>query len=408
MWGVDKNRRLLQTIRDGKSPFYEPGLDASLRSVVGKKLRLTANLEQAIKQADGVLICVSTSISKSGSPRLNDLISVLRAVARSLRRGQLVILRSTVLPGTTKKLVAGVLSAHSHLKPGQEFALAYCPERLSEGNALEEIFTIPHIVSGIDKASRAEAKALFSFLGGRVVLAPSVEAAELAKILDNVYRHVNIALANELALTSKKLGVDMLEAIALSNTSPRTRIMRPGLAGGSCLTKDPISLAYARGHWDGPSLIVDASEVNNRLVAHILLLVKEAFHETGKGFAGSTIAVLGLAYKSGTDDLRKTMAKPLIEGLARMGGKIRTHDPYIKQRRAEEIFSTKFSNRILDAARNADCVIIATDHAEYARMSLKSLADVVRMPAGFVDSRSQFDPRRVSEAGFVYKGIGRP
>jgi UDP-N-acetyl-D-mannosaminuronic acid dehydrogenase len=286
--------------------------------------------------------------------------------------------------------------------------LAYCPERLSEGRALEEIVAIPHIVAGIDIASRATASALFRFLGGRVVLAPSIETAELAKVFDNVYRHVNIALANELALTSEKLGIDMLQAIALSNTSPRTNIMRPGLAGGSCLTKDPASLAYTRGLWDGPSLIVDAIEINNRLAVHILRLVKKAFHDLGKKVAGSTITVFGLAYKSGTDDVRNTMAKPLIDRLVGMGALVGAHDPYLRAKLAEEIFPAKFSNEILEAARGADCLIIATDHAEYERMKLKSLARVVRMPAGFVDARSQFNPERVSEVGFVYKGIGRP
>jgi nucleotide sugar dehydrogenase len=408
VWGVDKDRRIVQKIRHGESPFYEPGLNDSLRSVVGRAMHATTNLGAAIGKSNVVVVCVPTAASKSGSSNLKDVIAAFTEIAKYLRSGQLVVLRSTVPPGTTRKLIVSILREHSELKIGQDFGLAFCPERLSEGNALTEITSIPQIVAGIDHRSLVAASVLFRSLGGKVVRAPSLEAAELAKMLDNIYRLVNIALANELALTSEKLGVDVLQAIRLSNTSPRTKLLRPGLAGGSCLTKDPTVLAHLRGTWTGPTLIVDASRINNNLVAHVLRVVRTAFGDIGKEVPGSTIAVLGLAYKSRTDDLRKTMTEPLVRGLIRMDASVRLHDPYVKSKSAKQLLpEARFSRGILAASKAADCVVIATDHAEYERIDLRALAKVVRMPAAFVDARSQFEPEHVIEAGFVYRGIGR-
>jgi UDP-N-acetyl-D-mannosaminuronic acid dehydrogenase len=402
---VDKDPKLLQKIRDGRSPFYEPGLDEALTSIGSEKMRVTSSVQETVREAGIIIVCVSASSSKPNARNLGDLIPVCREIAEHLQRDQLVVIRSTVPPGTTRNMIAKVLGKASGLNAGKDFHLAFCPERLSEGHALAELVSIPHIVGGIDAQSVNAAEALFQFLGGEVVRANTIEEAEFAKICDNVYRQTNIALANELALIFDKSGVDMVRTIALANTSPRTKIFHPGISGGRCLINDPQILARMI---DPPSIIANTRRANDRVIAHMLRLIDSALGEVGKRTADSRIAVLGLAFKAGTDDLRKSPAKPLIEKLIKRHVSVRAHDPFVTEKSAKTNFpKIRTSNSVLEAVRGADCIVIATDHPQFETLDLAALARVARMPAAFVDGRCQFDPEHVKDAGFVYRGIGR-
>jgi len=408
--GVDKDETLLKKLIKGIRTIYEPGLDRLLKKVVNRNLKVTRELVAAARESSVVVITVGTPVTKKG-PDLRQVKSASAEVANGLAKGKTVILSSTVPPGTTENIVKPLLENRSHLVAGRDFGLAYCPERLVEGQALKELKAVPHIVGGIDVQSVTAASTLFKFLGGRVIEVESPKIAEMAKIFDNVYRDVNIALANELALICEKLGLDTIKTIRACNTGPRTRVLTPGCGvGGSCLTKDPYMLAEVSARFSfKPQLLTTARKTNEDMPNHLVALVKSAYRELGKAVRGSKITILGLSFKKGTDDMRETVAKPIVEHLRRLGAKIVTCDPYVSTEDVKRILGKlELIRNPIEAMRGSDCIIVVTDHDQYARLTPQALAECLNSPAAVVDGRHIFDPLEVLKSGLIFRGVGRP
>jgi UDP-N-acetyl-D-mannosaminuronic acid dehydrogenase len=407
--GVDKREKVREGLLRGSLPIYEPGLHDLLRQVCSKNLHLM-DLAEAVASGDIIVICVGTPTAPNGKPIFSDLKKVTESIGRALEPGKAVIVRSTVLPGTTERIIRPNLEKPRHLRSGKDFALAYCPERLVEGKALAELENVPHIVGAADELGFRVAKGFFNFVGGDVIRAPTLATAEMAKLLDNVYRDTNIALANEFALVCEAAGVDVLEAIRAANSGPRTRILTPGCGvGGSCLTKDPLMLGYlARTKGIRTSLMAAARSRNRQMPIHMIDLVESAFEEMHKRIAGSRLVVMGLAFKGETDDIRQSTAIPIVRRLSRMNAHVVGYDPYVSVENAMRGFGKLALFRDpFEAAKDSDCIIITADHRQLREIKPNELIKVVRRPSALIDGRNVFDKTDVVKAGFIFRGIGR-
>jgi len=409
--GVDKDVQKVREYRKCKSPIREPRLNELLsKNIKQKRLIFSTDVAEATKKSDVTMICVGTPVDSQGKPELHGLVSAVEQVGYGLKRGHIVILRSTVPPGTTEGLVRNILEKNAGLKAGQDFALAFCPERTVEGRALKELKEVPHIVGGIDQQSTEIAEAVFRFFGGQVIKVNGCKVAEMAKLLDNIYRYVNVALANEVALICEKLKIDYVESIQAANVGPRTRMLMPGAGvGGSCLNKDTAMTIYlSRQQNLEPRILVEARKLNKAMPRRTVMLVKDAYNEMGKTIEDSIITILGLAYKGETDDLRETVSKPIIDDLMSLEAKIRAYDPYVDLNKAKALFTGVTVTKCLrDAVKKTDCIVIVTDHKEFKELDLKFLKSIANKRAAVVDGRQVFDPSDAVKAGFVYKGIGR-
>jgi UDP-N-acetyl-D-mannosaminuronic acid dehydrogenase len=404
--GVDVNPVVVDEINRAEPPFHEPGLDELLtKAVKAGKLKATTDVGRAIDESDLVLITVGTPITE-GKIDLTYLEQACRDVGKRVG-GKLVIIKSTVTPGTTESLVKRVLEEESGLRAGIDFGLVYSPERMAEGKAIKELKSLPEIIGGLNKPSSDLAKTFADQLGVKAVVVSNPRVAEMAKLADNLWIDLSIALANQLALLCEKLGVDVHEVIKVANTLPRgssyVNILLPGLVGGSCLSKDPYFFAQlAREAGVNADLILTARKLNEGMYLHVISLADEALKELGKDLRTSAVAVLGLAFKGGTSDTRESQAVRLVKGLRELGAKVKVHDPFVRVP-PEGIDLLSFE----EAVKKADCVIIATEHSCFRHISLPKLSSLVNKPCALVDARAMLDPEEVKKAGFVWRGLGR-
>jgi UDP-N-acetyl-D-glucosamine dehydrogenase len=321
-------------------------------------------------EPDAVLVCVPTPLSSSRDPDLSFVLDSARAIAARLRPGQLVVLESTSYPGTTREVVLPALGS-SGLRVGEDFFLAYSPERENPGNPLHTVSAVPKVVGGYDPRSLELACALYGRVAPRVVPVSSLEAAEACKVLENTYRAVNIALVNELKVIFGRMGVDVWEVIGAAATKPfgfQRFDPGPGL-GGHCIPVDPFYLAWAARRLGLSARFIElAGEVNAAMPAWVVSRVSDALNDRGKPVRGSAILLLGMAYKRDVDDPRESPGFEVMDLLIQKGAAVRYHDPYIPRlppmRRWPHLRSE--SVELTEAVLRAqDCVVVVTDHSAY-------------------------------------------
>jgi len=318
----------------------------------------------------------------------------------------LVVIESTVAPGTTQNIVLPILEETSDLKAGQDFYLAFSYERVMPGKLLEFMVDFPRVVGGIDAKSTELAVELYRTIVKKEITATDVLTAELAKTVENAYRDVNIAFANEMALICESLGVDVYEMRKLINARPDRHMHIPGAGvGGHCLPKDTWLLRFGVKEYGtrdvDTSMITLARSINDAMPDHMARLVEEALAEAGREVKGSRVAVLGIAYLEDSDDVRNTPAEPLIHALRGKGAWVMAHDPYVWGYEGEEL------TRDLDEAlREADCLALVTKHQMYFGLDLEHVKELMRTPV-IIDGRNVFNAQACREAGFVYRGIGK-
>jgi len=409
VFGVDVDSLIIRTVRRGKAPFYEYELDQLIKKVVAsRKLTPTTNVIEATRKSDVVIITVGTPPDRSGKVSFEDLKAACKKVGKGLTRGKLIILKSTVPPCTTNTVVRPILEQSSNLKTTKDFLLAYCPERLAEGRAIRELRILPEIIGGVDKKSSEVAATIFARLGVQTILVSNPEAAELVKLVDNAWIDLSIAYANELAKICEKTGVDAQEVISAANTLPEARnwhMLRPGLAGGSCLTKDPLFLvAFAKEKGAEICLPTIARRINKLMYLHISGLIEDALHEMGKVLRGSRVSVLGLTFKGDVSDLRGSQAVSLARKLAKEGAIFKAYDPFVTK--APKGISAE--SDLLSAVKNADCIVVATEHTVFKKINLKQIAKYINKPCAIVDARAIISPVVALNLGFIWRGLGRP
>jgi UDP-N-acetyl-D-glucosamine dehydrogenase len=370
--GLDSDRRKVDGINAGQS-HIEDISDASLVALEG---RLRASTDAAeLSACDAVVICVPTPLTSSREPDLTYLLASATALAGVLRPGQLVVLESTTYPGTTRERLQPILE-ESGLAVGDDFHLAFSPERIDPGRTDYTVRTTPKLVGGITPACAELARDLYSLICDEVVLLSSPEAAELSKLLENIFRSVNIALVNELAQLCDRLGIDIWEVIDAASTKP-FGFMRfepgPGM-GGHCLPVDPFYLAFkARQHHFYPEFIELAGKVNETQPAFCVERIERALNDARKPINGSRILILGVSYKAGVGDIRESPSLTIVKRLIELGGEVSYHDPYVPVLPELGLASVDLDEALADA----DLAAIVTAHPELDYAEVVSTAPVV-------------------------------
>ncbi|HEY7309636.1 MAG TPA: nucleotide sugar dehydrogenase [Gemmataceae bacterium] len=336
----------------------------------GRRFEATADF-QRLAEVDTISITVPTPLNETRTPDIHYLEDAALTLATFLRPGQLVIVESTTCPGTTRQVVLPLLKK-SGLRVGEDFFLAFSPEREDPGNRDFTIRTIPKVVGGIDPRSLELAAALYGEAGLRVVKVSTPEVAEACKILENTYRAVNISLVNELKVLYDRMGIDIWEVIEAAKTKPfgfQAFAPGPGL-GGPCIPKDSLYLAWIANKYDTPTRLIDAATDTNLLVRDFVLTKTiDALNEHGKAVKGAKIAVLGVSYKKDVGDLRDSPALPIMDMLAARGARLSYNDPHIPDLAAPRRFShvPSLTSQPLsrEFLRDQDAVLIVADHSSY-------------------------------------------
>jgi UDP-N-acetyl-D-glucosamine dehydrogenase len=339
-----------------------------------------------ITEADAVLICVPTPLTKQREPDMQFVVSSAETIAKYIRKGQLIVLESTTYPGTTREVMIPILE-RGGLKAGKDFNVAFSPEREDPGNKNYTTKTIPKVVGGFTKECRDRAAALYGAAIVKVVQVSSCEAAEATKILENVYRCINIAMVNELKKVFDRMGIDVWEVINAASTKPfgyHPFYPGPGL-GGHCIPIDPFYLTWkARQYGMATRFIELAGEINTDMPHYVIHRTMEALNDRKKALNGSKVLVLGLAYKKDIDDLRESPSIEIIELLQCRGAKVDYNDPYIPKTHKQREHDLKMTSKALSPKMIAgyDVVIVATDHSDYDYEMIAANAQLV------IDSRN--------------------
>jgi UDP-N-acetyl-D-glucosamine dehydrogenase len=354
---VDVDSRKIAAIAAGDS-YIEDVPSERLRELTG---RIHATTRYArLAKADAVLICVPTPLTPNREPDLGPLLDAARALAEVLQSDQLVVLESTTYPGTTRERLAPLLE-ESGLAAGRDFHLAFSPERVDPGRTDYTLRNTPKVLGGLTEACAERAEALYGLVCERIVRVSSPEAAELSKLLENIFRSVNIALVNELAMLTDRMGIDIWEVVEAASTKPYG-FMRfdpgPGM-GGHCLPVDPFYLSWRAREFDMATEFIElAGKVNQQMPYHCVAKAQRALNEAGLSVKGARIAVLGVSYKAGVGDVRESPALKIISLLRDLGGEVSYHDPHVPT-----LSEFGLANRPLEEAiTDADLTLIVTAH----------------------------------------------
>ncbi|TAK08408.1 nucleotide sugar dehydrogenase [bacterium] len=363
--GIDIDRQRVDSVNAGISYVLDVPSETLLSFVAKERIKATQSLA-AVEDLDTVSICVPTPLRKTKEPNLSYIIAAVEAVHNHLRRGQLIILESTTYPGTTREVVLPILEA-SGLKVGRDFFLVYSPERVDPGNRSYNTRNIPKVIGGMTPRCTELAALLYQQFIERIALVSSPESAEMVKLLENTFRNVNIALANEMALMCHKFGINVWEVIEAAKTKPfgfMAFYPGPGL-GGHCIPVDPYYLTWkARMNDFEPRLVELAAQINSQMPAFTVSRVADALNEKQKSLKGSKILALGVAYKRDTSDTRESAAIEVLRGLYEKGAHVHYADPHVP--------SLEFNGRVIksinlipEILQSMDCVVVLTDHSTF-------------------------------------------
>jgi len=360
--GFEVNADRVRSLKKGRSYVEDvPGAEVA-RLLKSGRLSVQESFE-AVSRCDALLICVQTPLSKSKEPDLSNVIAAATQASKRLKRGALVVLESTIPPGVTEEIVRPILEA-GRRRLGKEFFLAFSPERVDPGNKRFGIANTPKIVGGADAASTELARGLYSQVVATVVPVSSARAAEMAKLLENSFRAVNIALVNEMAQICHRLGVDVWEVIGAAATKPfgfMPFYPGPGI-GGHCIPKDPQLLIWKMKELQyEPRFLQLASTINGGMPAYVVERLGQLLNARKRALNGSRLLVLGIAYKAGTSDYRESPALDVMELLAARGARVSYHDPFVPSARVARrvLRSSPLSAKGVAAA---DAVLILTAH----------------------------------------------
>ncbi len=387
--GFDIDAKKVTTLTEGGSYIYRiPPSDIQTARARG----FSATTEYAhITEMDAVIICVPTPLNEYHEPDLSYITDTAEAIAPHVRPGQLIVLESTTYPGTTEEVLIPILeksgyrAARTGGKDVDSFYVAFSPEREDPGNDTVARRDIPKVVGGLDADAAELASALYNSIFNRVVRVSSPAAAEMTKLLENIYRCVNIALVNELKLLSLRMGIDIWEVIQAASTKPfgfQAFYPGPGL-GGHCIPIDPFYLSWKAREFDFRTRFIElAGEVNIGMPYHVVSSIGAALNQQKKALNGSSVLVLGVAYKKDIDDLRESPSLTIIELLQKESATVSYHDPYFPFVGRGRKYNLQMKCATLDNLAQYDCVVIVTDHSDY------DYARIVRESKLVVDTRN--------------------
>lgn len=370
--GFDIDKSKVETLNTGGSYIFRI-LAEEIQSARGRGFGATSDFTR-IGQMDAVIICVPTPLNEYHEPDLSYIVKTAESIAPHLKEGQLIILESTTYPGTTEDVLvpllekSGMKAARGESEAKGEFFVAFSPEREDPGNDAVLRRDIPKVVGGLNKDASALAGALYNTIFNHVVPVSTPAVAEMTKLLENIYRCVNIALVNELKLLCLRMGVDIWEVIEAAKTKPfgfQAFYPGPGL-GGHCIPIDPFYLSWKAREYDFRTKFIELSgEVNISMPYHVVNSISSALNRFSKSLNGAKVLVLGIAYKKDIDDLRESPSLTIIELLQKEGAKVSYNDPFFPFVGRGRKYNLQLSNTPLENLDQYDCVVIVTDHSGY-------------------------------------------
>lgn len=371
MVGIDLDEKRIGQLKNGKSYIGDIS-DADLASAVEGGRFLPTTDYSALRGVEAMSICVPTPLRKTREPDVSFVVSVAERIAEVLQKDQTVILESTVYPGATNDLVAPILEARSNLKAGHDFHLAFSPERVDPGNSTYRIQDIPKLVGGINQASTQRAVEFYRNVFATVLPLSSAKEAEMAKLLENTFRAVNIGLVNELATMAHGMGIDFWQVIDAAATKPFGFMpFYPGPGwGGHCIPVDPFYLSWtAKANGLETGFIDHAGHINDRMPVYVVQRVSDLLNDRSKCLRGARILLMGVAYKRNVADMRESPALAIIDAFHKKGAQIGYHDPFIP---TFDYLGRTWHSQNLDVAtlKKQDCVVIVTDHTGFDYQAL--------------------------------------
>jgi len=392
--GLEVDQRRCEALCKGES-YIADMRDSDIMEVILQDAFHPSSDLNSLRESDVVLICVPTPLRKSKDPDLTAILSAGEAIAENLHRGQLIILESTTYPGTTEEILLPMFEEKG-LKVGEDFFLAFSPERIDPGNPQFSVKNITKLVGGVTRMCTELSATLYEQIVSKVVRVSSARVAEASKLLENTFRSVNIALMNEMSIICKHLDVDVWEVIDAAATKPFGFLPHypgPGI-GGHCIPLDPHYLSWkARLSGYEPRFIALASEINGAMPHHVVDLVSEALNDSGKAIRGSNVVILGAAYKPNVSDFRESPSMEIMELLIHKGAKLSYCDPYVPEVKVgnDILMAVESNERTLSAA---DCVVVVTNHRDF------DYEMIVRKSPVVVDTRNA--TRKFADLGKVY------
>ena len=376
--GFDLDEARIDTINGGRS--YIPDVPTELLRALVERKKLSATTDfSKLAETDAVIICVPTPLRKTKEPDISYILAASEQVKAYLHTPQLIVLESTTYPGTTDEVLVPMLQ-ETGLALDKDFYVAFSPERVDPGNSQFQTNNIPKVVGGVSAMSTEMAAALYQTIVERVHKVSSARVAETAKLLENTFRSVNIALVNEMAQLCYHLGIDSWEVIQAAATKPfgfMAFYPGPGI-GGHCIPLDPHYLSWkARLHGFEARFISLAEEVNSRMPRHVVQLVQDGLNEQGKALKGSRVFVLGVAYKRDINDVRESPALGIVDQLLHKGAEVSYHDPFIPEMNLDgkgTLASVELADETL---QSCDCAVIVTDHSKVDYSRVLKLAPLI-------------------------------
>ena len=376
--GIDPDVQKVDSICRGESHIPDVPTEQVARLVAAGKLHATTDFA-VIQDMEAVSICVPTPLRKTGDPDLSFILDASAELAKYMHPGMVIVLESTTYPGTTREILLPKLGEENDLTVGEDFFLAFSPERVDPGRQDWTTLNTPKGVGGITDICGEMASTWYAQALQDVVLVSSAEVAEMAKLLENTFRMINIGMVNEMAIMCDRLGIDVWEVIDAAATKP-FGFMKftpgPGL-GGHCIPIDPLYLSWKLRALNYTARFIElASEINTGMPRHVVAMVQDALNEYGKPLKGSDILVLGAAYKPDVDDLRESPALDVIGLLGQKGANVLYHDPYILHLDHEGSELDSVPDLIM-AVRSVDCVVIITNHTSYDYPAILEAAKLI-------------------------------
>lgn len=405
VYGIEPNKDVVAGVRKNQAHFHEVGLNPLIERYLDNKLFISEKLEDSM--SDIYFIAVGTPVDENKNIIMDYVKSSSESVAKVLKRGDLVVLRSTVPVGTCRDVVLPILEKESRLKAGEDFHLVFAPERTVEGNALRELRELPQVIGGLTKACTDLAANLFREITPTVVIANSIEAAEMVKLVNNTYRDVKFGFSNELAMICDSYDIDTVEMINAANQGyPRDRIPLPSPGvGGPCLTKDPFILAeVSRKKKAEANIALSARKANERMPAYVASKAQDFFkkHSINK----PKIFIVGFAFKGRpeTSDIRSSPTIDVVKNLQEAGYDVLGYDP-VASKADIESYGVKHCS-LKDGFRDADAVLVLNNHESYEKWDLYSLVGQMKKPSLFFDAWHMFQATEVENAGVTYGCLG--
>ena len=408
--GIDINTKLIDEINSGNYPLKdEPEFDKIFDKVItNKQFSATDNVSSSLSECDIIILSLPTPMDTNYVPNYSALLSVGKNLHDFIKSGALVIVESTVEPGFIEdQLIAVIEGIDNKHEMNVDFSIVACPETANPGEILTDFKKLPRLIGGISNIASEITSNLYKHVFGvDTILLPNCKTANAAKLTANVFRDVNIAFVNELALLFEKMDIDILQVLDACDKKYNFQVHYPGAGvGGPCLPVNSYQyLNTARKTFDGVLRLIEvAREINEHMPRHTVELVIDALNETGKSVKNSSIAILGISYKPNIADIQLSPAKEIIEILANLGAKIKIYDPFYK---SKNCFSYIVDDNMSDTVENSDAVILVTAHDEFKNIDIKSLIQKMKTPI-FIDTRGMIDMDLAKNAGVIFRGIGR-